>query len=190
MVGERLPRLAASRSARVTRPAAPLVRAARARPRRPAPSRHASNAAVTASPRKRPRAVRASAPPRRSARPSRSSRPSSSRVERVLEAVERDRLVEAQAEHHPLRVARRLRQLLDLARRASARLERLQVAADRRRVAPAPVLDCADRAHAEAEVVVSEPVAEVVPRRAGHVLARPRLSRVRDRQKLAVSYQR
>ena len=74
---------------------------------RPAPSRaQASSAAVTASPRKRPRAVSASPSPRRSARPSRSSRPSSPRVERVLEARERDRLVEAQAQHHALRLAR------------------------------------------------------------------------------------
>ena len=40
----------------------------------------------------------------------------------------------------------------------------VDVAAERRQVPPAPILDCADSAHAEAEVVVPEPVAEVVPR--------------------------
>src|SRR5581483_10957882 len=52
---------------------------------------------------------------------------------------------------------------LRLPRGPPARLEGRQVAAQRRGVPPAPVLDCADRAHAEAEVVPAEPVAEVVP---------------------------
>ena len=78
------------------------------------------------------------------------------------------------------------RELLELARRPPARLERRQVAAERRCVPPAPILDCADRAHAEAEVVVPEPVAEVVPR--PQVAAR--LRRSGARQKFAVSYQR
>ena len=85
-------------------------------------------------------------------------------VERALEARERQRLVEPEAEHHPLRRADLGRQLLERSRWPLARAERREVAGERRCVAPAPVLDCADRAHAEAEVVVPEPVAEVVPR--------------------------
>src|SRR5262245_37733828 len=84
------------------------------------------------------------------------------RVERVPHVGERDRLVEPEAEHQPFRLARLPRELLHVARRAAARLEGLQVAAQRRCVPPAPALDCADRAHAQAEVVMTEPVAEVV----------------------------
>ena len=51
-----------------------------------------------------------------------------------------------------------------LARRPLAAGERREVAGERRRVPPAPALDCADRADAEPEVVAPEPVAEVVPR--------------------------
>src|SRR6185437_178428 len=82
-------------------------------------------------------------------------------VERATGGSKRKRLVEPQAEHQALGRARRGRQLLVLPRRPLLRGERGHVTAERRRVAPAAVLDCADRADAEAEVVTPEPVAEV-----------------------------
>src|SRR5262245_25794880 len=85
-------------------------------------------------------------------------------VDAVLQPSQRQRLVEAQTEHDALLLTRLRGQVLVLARRASAVLEGGHVAGERGRVAPAPILDCADRAHAEAEVVPSEPVAEVVLR--------------------------
>src|SRR5262249_25855979 len=85
-------------------------------------------------------------------------------VDAVLEPRQRQRLAQAQTEHAALLVARLRREVLVLARRAAAALEGGHVAGKRGRVPPAPNLDCADRAHAEAEVVPSEPVAEVVLR--------------------------
>ncbi|HEX7525226.1 MAG TPA: coproporphyrinogen-III oxidase family protein, partial [Gaiellaceae bacterium] len=87
-------------------------------------------------------------------------------LERQAESLESyfERVVETQAEHHPLRRAHLGRQLLELPRRPLPPCEGSDVAGERRCVAPAPVLDCADGAHAEAEVVPPEPVAEVVVR--------------------------
>ena len=125
----------------------------------------ASRRAVTPPPRKRPRWVSASVPSARTTRARAAEPLHLARVERPLEAGERQRLVEAQAEHHPLRRAH----APSTAPRAPAaggspRLERGEVARERRRVPPAPILDRADGAHPEPEVVVPEPVAEVVPR--------------------------
>ena len=125
-------------------------------------SPHTSSAAVTASPRKRPRSVRTSSPPPHSARAPAARRAGGRRGRARARSGEWQRLVEPERKHHPLGRARRRRQLLGLARRAPAGGERTQVAGERGSVAPAAAPDRADRAHTEAEVVVAEPVAEVV----------------------------
>src|SRR5207253_1075069 len=76
----------------------------------------------------------------------------------------RDVLLDEEAEHLALGRLLARRQRLELTLRTLPAGTRRQVAVERRGVPPAPVLDCADRAHAEAEVVATEPVAEVVPR--------------------------
>src|SRR5581483_11310766 len=86
------------------------------------------------------------------------------RIERAREAAERQGLVEPQPEHHPLARAGGLVDLLELPLGPRARRDRREVPAESRRGPPPPVLDCADCADPEPEVVVTEPVAEVVPR--------------------------
>src|SRR5262249_39448119 len=86
------------------------------------------------------------------------------RIERVLDSGEQQRLIEAEPQHHA-----RARPGVSVDRlvppfRSVPRRERREVARELRLVPPAPALDCADRADPEAEVVVAEPVAEVVPR--------------------------
>ena len=119
---------------------------------------------MTAPPRKRPRSVSVSAPAERSARPRLLDPREAGGVERLPDARERQRLVEAEPEHDALPRADGLVERLELALGRPARRERLQVAPELRRVPPALALDCRDRADPDAEVVVGEPVAEVVPR--------------------------
>jgi len=76
---------------------------------------------------------------------------------------QRQRLVEAEPEHHTLARPDVAVELFELARGPPARRERREIAPELRRRAPAPLLDCGDRADPEPEVVVAEPVAEVVP---------------------------
>src|SRR5581483_2960430 len=76
---------------------------------------------------------------------------------------ERERLVEAEPEHEALDQAHVVGQLLDLPRRPFAALQGGEVPRERRRVPHPAILDCADGADAETQVVAAEPVAEVVP---------------------------
>ena len=82
---------------------------------------------------------------------------------RLPHSGERQRLVEPQPEHAPLPRPDGLVERLQLTLGRPPGRERLQVAPEPRRVPPAPVLDCRHRADPDAEVVVGEPVAEVVP---------------------------
>jgi hypothetical protein len=86
------------------------------------------------------------------------------RVDRVLEPLECQRLVEAQAEEHTLGASNRPGQRLDLTQWPLSGGKRCQVGAETRRRPPAATFDCRDRTDAEAEVVPSPPVGEVVPR--------------------------
>ena len=117
----------------------------------------ATISAVTPPPRKRPRRVSASVSPASTARPSCSARarPSASRAERSPPT--RQRLVEPEAEHHAFARPRLVVQELDL-----AVVVPLEVAGELRRVAAALVAERRHGADAEAEIVVAEPVAEVV----------------------------
>ena len=77
----------------------------------------------------------------------------------MLEAGDRERVVEAQSEHEPLACARVLVQLLELAVVSPGEIVR-----ELRCVAPPLSVDRRDGADADAEVVAAEPVAEVVQR--------------------------
>src|SRR5205809_3218725 len=85
-------------------------------------------------------------------------------IQRLLEPHQLQWLVQAQAEKHPLTKPDVELEVLGLPRRTHTCLERRDVAANSRRVAPPRLFDCRDRAHAEAEVVMAPPVAEVVAR--------------------------
>src|SRR6266516_7819355 len=85
-------------------------------------------------------------------------------VERALQPCELERLVQPQAEQHALAAEHVPRQLLQLPRWLLAGRERREVRAEARRRPPASSVDCRDRADAEAQVVPSPPVREVVPR--------------------------
>src|SRR5215208_1176377 len=84
-------------------------------------------------------------------------------VERALEPVERQRLVEPKAEEHALRLPYRHGQLFDLARGPLLGRKRCQVPAQPRCRLPPPTLDGRDRADPETQVVPAAPVGEVVP---------------------------
>src|SRR5439155_8648081 len=86
------------------------------------------------------------------------------RVESVLEARDRERLVEPQAEQDALPRTDVGVERLELPRRQPAALQRAEIRRQLRRRAPALVLDCGYRPEAEPEVVAAEPVREVVLR--------------------------
>src|SRR5207237_2638784 len=77
---------------------------------------------------------------------------------------ERQGLVEPEAEHDALPCLHTRIEALDLALGGPSGRERFQVAPEPRRVPPAPVFDCADRADPKPEVVAAEPVGEVMQR--------------------------
>src|SRR6478752_4386643 len=73
-------------------------------------------------------------------------------VEHRLEPRELERLVEPEPEHQPLGRPGGGGKLLHLTRWSVAATEYGDVPRERRGVPPAPVLDCADRSHTDAEV--------------------------------------
>ena len=123
---------------------------------------HRSTLATTSLARNRPRSVRAIEPSRRSSMPAAASRVARAVVDERGEPVQLERRVEPQAEHQPLGAALGGRQQLDLGGRVAAGLDGRQVAAQAGAVAAPLEADRRDRADAHAEVVVPEPVAQVV----------------------------
>src|SRR5262245_43319311 len=85
------------------------------------------------------------------------------RVQEALLTIQRERLVESQAQHHPLAAADVGVELLDFPVGPGTGGERLEVRGQARRVSPAPRVDRRDGADADPEIVAPEPVGEVVP---------------------------
>ena len=84
-------------------------------------------------------------------------------VDGMLQAAEGQRLVQPESEHDPLAAARVGVERLELARRLLAPGESGKVRPEPRPVPSPDRLDRRDRADSESEVVLSEPVPEVVP---------------------------
>ncbi len=126
------------------------------------------SSAVTPPPRNRPRRVSRSSSPRpfvvTSTRSSSTRRVSASRSRASRDVRDDDRLVEPQAEQKALSSTRRSVDRLELARRRGAGRERLDVPRQAWKVPAPDAGQRGDGSDPDAEVVVSVPVAEVVPR--------------------------
>ena len=126
------------------------------------------SSAVTPPPRNRPRRVSRSSSPRpfvvTSTRSSSTRRVSASRSRASRDVRDDDRLVEPQAEQQALSSTRRGVDRLELARRRGAGRERLDVPRQAWKVPAPDAGQRGDGSDPDAEVVVSVPVAEVVPR--------------------------
>ena len=124
---------------------------------------------MTPPPRSRPRGVSVSVRPGRPSPAYRLDQPETHEPGKRLlvhgrpDTVERQRIVQPEPQHQPLPRPDHVVELLHLPGRWGARRERRDVAREAGRVPPADTIDCRNRAEPDAEVVPSEPVAEVVP---------------------------